>query len=69
MIFDQIPVPDPLGGLREWGQNVKIQLFQNMIILHIKFKGIMNAAPWKQIFCPQSPAHPHPLTMGSKGQN
>ena len=46
MIFDQRPVTDLLGGLREWDQNVKIQLFQNMIILHIKFKGIMNAAPW-----------------------
>ena len=44
--FDRRPVPDPLGGLREWGQNVKIRLFQNMLILHIKFKGIMNAAPW-----------------------
>ena len=46
MIFDQRPVTNPLVGLRDWGQNVKIQLFQNMIILHVKFKGIMNAAPW-----------------------
>ena len=28
MIFDWRPVPDPLGGLREWGQNVKFNLFR-----------------------------------------
>ena len=28
MIFDRRPVPNPLGGLREWGQNVKIYLFR-----------------------------------------
>ena len=27
-----------------WGQKVKIQNFQNMVMLHIKLKGIMNAA-------------------------
>ena len=27
-----------------WGQNVKIQLFQNIVMLHIKLKGITNAA-------------------------
>ena len=31
---------------RVWGPKVKIQLFQNMIMLHIKLKGIMNAATW-----------------------
>ena len=31
--------PPPLG----WGQKVKIQLYQNMVLLHIKLKGIMNA--------------------------
>ena len=65
-IFDQRPVPDPLGGLR---QNVKIQFFWNMIMLHIKLKRNINAATWQQIFCLRSPAHPHPLTQGSKGQN
>ena len=47
---------------------VKIQLFQNMFLLHIKFKGIKNAATWKQIFC----LHPHPPFdpwRMSKGQN
>ena len=29
----------PLGGLREWGQ-------KNMVMLHIKLKGIANAAAW-----------------------
>ena len=69
MIFDRRPVPDPLGGLSGWGQNVRIQHFRNMIMLHITLKENMNAATWKQIFCPRSPAHPHPLTLGSKGQN
>ena len=34
------------------GQKVKIQLFQNMVMLHIKFT---HAATWKQIFYPQNP--------------
>ena len=45
-IFDRRAVPDPLGGLSGWGQNVKIQRFQNMIMLHITLKGNMNAATW-----------------------
>ena len=53
--------PPPNPG----GQKVKIQLFQNMVILHIKLKAIVNAVTWKQIFCPQSPLS---LTLGSKGQ-
>ena len=35
-----------LGGLRGLGQKVKIQLFQNKAMLHIKLKGITNAGPW-----------------------
>ena len=42
--------PHPLGGLREWGQKVKIQFFQNMVMMHIKLKGIWYAATWKQTF-------------------
>ena len=34
----------PLDGLRRWGQKVKIQLFQNMFLLHIKLNGIENTA-------------------------
>ena len=36
----------PLGGLRGLGQKVKIQLVHNMDMLHIKLKGIRNAATW-----------------------
>ena len=36
------PLPRPWG----WGQKVKIQLFQNMVMLHIKIKIITNAATW-----------------------
>ena len=34
--------PSPLS----WDQKVKIQLFQIMAMLHIKLKGITNAATW-----------------------
>ena len=37
-----------------WGQKVSFQLFQYMAMLHIKLKGIMNAATWYQIFCLQT---------------
>ena len=42
------PYPDPKGS----GRKVKIQLFQNMVMLHIKLKGMTNAATCKHIFCP-----------------
>ena len=50
--------PRPLG----WGQKVKIQLFQNMVMLHIKLNGIKNAATCM---------HMHILDPwgGVKGQN
>ena len=57
-----MPVSHPLGGL-------KIQLFQNTVMLHIKLKGITNAAAWLQKFCPQTPTHPLTLGLGSIGQN
>ena len=60
------PTPD-LGG-----QKVKIQLFQNMVMLHIKLKGTSNmvanillAAPPP----PPPPPTPLPPNPGSKGQN
>ena len=37
------------------GQN---SAFQNMVMLHIKSKGITHAATWKQIFYPQTPHRP-----------
>ena len=46
MVLDQRHRSDPLGGLRWWGQKLKIQLLQNIVMLHIKLKGITNAATW-----------------------
>ena len=48
-----------------WGKNVKIQLFHNIVMLHIKFKAIANAVTWYQIIWPQPPL---PKPWGSKGQ-
>ena len=45
------PSPDP--GV--WGQKVKIQLFQNMVMLHIKLKGMTNAATCKHIYTQPDP--------------
>ena len=42
ILFTAPPPPDP-GG---WGQKVEIQLFQNMVMLHIKSKGLAHAATW-----------------------
>ena len=42
---------DPSPRLWGWGQKVKIKHFQSMVMLHIKLKGITNAATLKQIFC------------------
>ena len=39
----QTPTPTRPWG---WDQQVKIQLFQNMVMLHIKLKRIKNAAKW-----------------------
>ena len=36
----------PLDGLWGWDQKVKIQLFHNLVMMHIKSKGINNAAAW-----------------------
>ena len=38
------PLPDPCPCF--WGQNVKIKLFQNMVMLNIKLKRIINTATW-----------------------
>ena len=61
MTFDQRLVSHPLGGLRVWGQKVKILLFQNTVISHIELKRITNAATWLQIFCLQTPT-PQPTS-------
>ena len=39
-------VSHPLGGLTGCGQKVKIQLFQDTVIMHIKLKRMTNAALW-----------------------
>ena len=38
--FARRPLPSSRHDPRRWGQKVKVQLFQNMAMLHIKFKGI-----------------------------
>ena len=43
MVANILPV-DPLPG--PWGQKVEIQIFKNMVMLHIKLKRITNAATW-----------------------
>ena len=53
--------PPPNPG----GQMVKIQLFQNMVIMHIKLKAITNAEHGSIYF---ARSHLLPPTLGSKGQ-
>ena len=51
----------------DWGETeATIQLFQNMVRLHIKLKGMTHATAWEQIFFPVDPLT---LEVGSKGQN
>ena len=66
--FRSRPVSHPLGRRRGW---VQIQLFQNMVMLHIKLKGITNAAACIKYFVLKPLPTPHLLTLGlgSKGQN
>ena len=51
----------------KWGQKVKIQLFQNMVMLHIKLNGITNSATWSQIFCLQAPTFGQTSTFSEHG--
>ena len=44
-----------------WGA-VTIKLFQNMVMLQIKSKGMTNTAACKRILCPYT--HPRPLGWG-----
>ena len=57
------PIPDPEGV----DQKVKIQLFQNMVMLHIKLNKIMNAANMVANILPTDP-NPDP-EGGFKCQN
>ena len=42
IFFAHRPPSRPWG----WGQKVRIQIFQNMVMLHIKLKGMTHAATW-----------------------
>ena len=53
-------------GLWGWGQQVIIQLMQNMVMLHIKLKGITNEATGSKYFDRRRPSLPHPRPWGSK---
>ena len=67
-ILPTAPPPPP----HDPGGEVKIQLFQNKVMMHIKFKRITDATSWKQIFSPilPPPLPPLPtLRVGSIGQN
>ena len=44
--FDPKLVSHPLGTLRGCGQKVKIQLCQNIVMLHNQLKRSTNAATW-----------------------
>ena len=41
--------PTPIPRALVWSQKVKFQLFQNMVMLHIKLNGIANVATCKHI--------------------
>ena len=44
MVANILPADPPLPA--DPGGGVKIQLFQNMVMLHIKLNGMKNAATW-----------------------
>ena len=47
-------------NLTGWGQKVKIKLFHNLVMVHIKLNEMENAATCKHIFCPYT----HPRLLG-----
>ena len=61
--------PSPYPPSLVLGQYVKIQLFQNRVMLHNKLKRVTNAATLKQKFCSQNQLTPTLLGMGSMGKN
>ena len=50
------------------GQKVKIQLFQNMVMLHTKLDGFMKCSNMVENILPADPPSPLNLGFGSKGQ-
>ena len=72
MVANILPAdpPPPPHDPRGWGQQVIIQLFQNMVMLHITLNGITKCSNMVAIFLPANPPYPYdPRGMGSKGQN
>ena len=61
MVDPDHPDPRPWG----FGQKVKTHFFQNMVMLHIKYKGMEQRASCKHIFSPYT--HPQ-LWVGLKGK-
>ena len=62
--FARRPSHDP----RRWGQKVKIQLFQNMVMLHIRLKGISTCSNMIENILPKIPSTPPDPGDGSIGQ-
>ena len=67
------PLTPPLpNGPRGWGQKIKIQLFQDMVMLHFKLKGITKCSKMvANILCadPLPPPPPPTLVIVSIGRN
>ena len=52
-----MPGSSPLGGLGDWAE-AEIQLFQNMVMLNIKLKGMEHRVPCKDILDPYTTLDP-----------
>ena len=63
--YFHLMIPHPTMGVGSKGQNSTLAEHGHV---HIKLIGIMNAATWQQIFCPNRPP-PLPWGVGSNGQN
>ena len=61
-----LPPKTPSSRPWWWGQKVKIQLFQNMVTLHIKFKWNHKCSSMVANILPTDPS---PRPWGSIGQN
>ena len=57
----------PTGCTKGVKQRPKLIFFWNMVMLHIKLKGITYTSTWVQLFCPKTPSTDP--GVGSKSQN
>ena len=68
--FSMFSMISRAGGnpdIKIWGRGpADDQLFQNMVMLHIKLKGMKCMTKYVQIFCPYTHLTPG---VGSEGQN